>query len=360
MIATRLAALRTALLETSADGLLVMSPLNRRYLSGFTGSAGALVVGPERQAIIADFRYWELVARQAPAWELVKVQRALHVPGVVARVAKDFGIARLGFESDHVSVSTWQTLEREAAGIVYEPVAGLVERLRAIKDEGELAAIRRAAAITDAVYAGLRSWVRPGLSERAVAWGIERRLRESGADGLAFPVIVGSGPNGAMPHGRPTDRELQRSEPIIVDFGAQVDGYMSDLTRTFCLGPAPERLRDLHALVVEAQRAALGSLRAGVAGRAVDSAARDVIAAKGYGEQFGHSLGHSLGLAEHEDPGLSQQNDEPLPAGVVETVEPGVYIPGWGGVRHEDLVIVRDDGVELLSHADAAVEWSAS
>lgn len=360
MTDTRLAALRQALHDLHVDGLLVMSPLNRRYLCGFTGSAGALVVGGRRHAIVADFRYWEMIERQVPEWELVKVQRALHVPGAVARVAKELGIARLGFEGEHVSVATWEALVAESDGVAYECVSGVVERMRTIKDADELSSIRRAAEITDSVYANMRAWVRPGLTEREVAWGIERRLREGGADGLAFPVIVGSGPNGAMPHGRPTDRALETGEPVIVDFGANVNGYLSDLTRTFCLGTAPDRLRELHALVVRAQHAALECLRAGVSGKAVDSAARDVIAAGGYGDQFGHSLGHSLGLAEHEEPGLSPQNDLPLPAGVIETVEPGIYIPGWGGVRHEDLVLVREGGPELLSRADLALEWSTS
>ncbi len=355
----RLDAVRRALDSANVQGYLVASLANRRYLSGFTGSTGTLLVTAERQCLLADFRYWGLVVEQAPSWELVKVQRALHVPLAIADLVRQTGITSLGFESNQVSIDTLKTwLEACQDLCEFVPLAGLVESVRAVKDDQELATLRRAFAITDAAYAGLTTWLQEGMTEREVAWRLERDMRERGAEGMSFPVIVASGPNAAMPHARPTDRTIQRSETVIVDMGARVDGYCADLTRTFCLAPIPDRVRHVYNVVLQAQQAAIDGLRAGVTGKAVDSLARDHIAEFGFGDAFGHSLGHAVGLDEHEIPQLSQQNEQPLPAGVVETVEPGIYLPGWGGVRIEDVAIVGDGPPELLTKADRSLDWS--
>jgi Xaa-Pro aminopeptidase len=230
------------------------------------------------------------------------------------------------------------------------PLNETVEPLRAVKSAEELQLIRRAAAITDSVAAQIPALIRPGMTERELSWELEKRLRESGANGTAFPIIVASGPNAALPHHASGDRMLQRGDALIVDMGAAVSGYMSDLTRSFFLGETPDaQYAAVYDAVQEAQRRALAGMRAGMTGRAVDALARDRLVEAGYGDHFGHGLGHSLGLEIHEQPRLSRLNEKPLPAGVVLTVEPGVYLPGWGGVRLEDLVLLTEAGVEVLS-----------
>jgi len=357
----RVERLRATLADAQLPGLIISSSGNRRYLSGFTGSDGALLLTMDRQWLIADFRYWEQAADQAPAWELVKVQRALHIPASIVQLARSSGVTSLGFESEHTTVATLGRWEAASAGAVrFVPVGGMIEPLRARKDQHELAAIRRAVDITDEAYAAMRSWICAGMTERDVAWRLERYLREHGADGLAFDIIVASGPNAALPHHRPSDRAIAASEPVVVDMGAWVDGYCGDLTRTFCLPPVPDRLRRVHSIVLEALRTVERRIHAGMTGKIADALARDVIAEFGFQEEFGHSLGHSLGLDIHEWPPISPQSEEALPPGVVETIEPGIYLPGWGGVRIEDVVIVGEHGAEVLTRADKSLDWSGT
>ena len=357
--ARRVAALRVAMEQRGTRALLITNGANRRYLSGFRGSAGLLLVTSDKQYVIADFRYWESVAEQAPDWELVKIQRSIDIPSAIARLVTDVGLTHLGFESDDVTVATLNRW-RDASGktITYEPCEGIVERLRAVKDDDELATIRRALAITDDAYARLRTWLKPGMTERSVAWELEKYMREHGAEGLAFPIIVASGPNAAMPHAVTTDRPIQASETVIIDMGARVDGYCADLTRTFCLPPIPQEVRRIYEIVLAAHEEVERRMRAGMTGKEGDALARDIITEYGYGDAFGHSTGHSLGYDIHEWPSLSRQHDEPLDAGVIETVEPGIYLPGWGGVRIEDVIVVRDGPPDILTRADKSLDWS--
>jgi Xaa-Pro aminopeptidase len=257
----------------------------------------------------------------------------------------------VGFESTHVTVDQHQQWAEAAEGFELVPTKGMVEQLRAIKDEGELALIRRAVELSDAAFAHIVQWLRPGVTEKAVAWELEVFMRTHGADDIAFDLIVGFGPNGAMAHAEPSDRPIQEGEPIVLDLGARVDGYCSDLTRTLCLGEPDEMLRRIHATVLEAQEAAEHAMRAGLKGRTVDAIARDLIEAAGYGKHFGHGLGHGVGLAIHESPRAGKTSEDVLQAGMVITVEPGIYIEGWGGVRIEDLVVVREQGIEALTTA---------
>ncbi len=347
----RLERLRALLRERELDALLVTQPENRRYLTGFTGSAGTVVVSPERALLLVDFRYVEQAARQSPGLEVVPAKNRSEED--LPPLLKQIGGRRWGFESAHVTVAQYEKLRPlfAEAGIDLEGVENLVESLRAVKEPGELALLREAVRITDEAFVHFLEWVRPGVTEREAAWELEKTMRENGAEALAFPIIVASGPNGAMPHHRAGDRPLQRGEPIVIDMGAVYEGYQADMTRTICLGEADGRFWEIYRLVRAAQERAEGGIRAGMPSCEADGLAREMIAAAGYGEQFGHGLGHSIGLATHEMPQLSPRSQDPLPAGCTVTVEPGVYIPGWGGVRIEDVVVVHEDGTEVLTRS---------
>lgn len=345
----RLAALRAALAASRPplDALLVTGAANRRYLSGFTGSAGLLVVTPAEALLLTDFRYAEQAGAEAPGWTVVETgQEPL---ADLRRCLVDLGVRRVGFEAEHVSVAQRERWQEAVPAVEWVPTAGLVERLRQVKDADEQAAIRRAAAVAAAAFEAVLPLVRPGVRERDLALELEYHLRRQGAEAVAFEVIVASGPRAALPHARPGDRRLEPGDAVIFDFGAVVDGYCSDCTRTVAVGRAGETLRHVHALVREAQRAALEAVRAGVEARTVDAAARSRIEAAGYGERFGHATGHGVGLEVHEAPRLGRGSQDVLAAGMVVTVEPGVYLPGQLGVRIEDLVVVGEDGGEVLT-----------
>lgn len=345
----RLRLFQEKLSEQGLDAFLVSQPENRRYLSGFTGSAGFLVITPDQALLLVDFRYVEQAGGQAPDFEVVQFKGQLEeeLPGLIERL----GGERWGFESAHVTVAQHEKYEPAfaEAGVALEGTEDMVEALRASKDEEEIARLREAVRITDEAFAHVVDWVHSGVTEKETAWEIEKYMREHGAEGLAFPTIVASGPNGALPHARPGERPLQPGEPIVIDMGAIYQGYCADMTRTICLGEPDERFWEIYTLVQEAQERAEDGIRAGISGVEADGLARQVIEEAGYGEQFGHGLGHGVGLAVHEGPRLSRLAEGNLPAGAAVTVEPGVYIPGWGGVRIEDLVLVRADGVEVLT-----------
>jgi Xaa-Pro aminopeptidase len=227
----------------------------------------------------------------------------------------------------------------------------VVEELRVAKDAGELGALERAIAITDNAFAAVRSLLRPAMRECEVAWELEKAMREHGAEAIAFPIIVGAGPNGALPHAHPGEAQLGIGRPIVMDFGARVDGYHADMTRTVVLGEAGEQFAKVYRIVLEAQQAAAAYIRAGMAGREADAFARDRIVTGGFGDYFGHGLGHGVGLAIHEGPWLRVDDEQALPAAAVFSIEPGIYLPGWGGVRIEDLVVLGGDGARTLTHA---------
>ncbi len=345
----RLTQLRHKFAEQELDAIVITQPENRRYLSGFTGSDGALIISAEAAYLATDFRYYEQAQRQAPDFTLAKIEDKF--PPRLAELVVEMGAQRVGFESTHVTMDQHQRWAEVAEGFELVPTKGIVEELRAIKDERELGLIRRAVELSDAAFAHILQWLRPGVTEKEVAWEIEVFMRTHGADGLAFDLIIGSGPNGAMCHAEPGDRQIREGEPIVLDLGARVDGYCSDLTRTICLGEPDEMLRRIHAIVLEAQEAAEHAMRAGLKGRTVDAIARDLIEAAGHGEHFGHGLGHGVGLAIHERPRAGKTSEDALQAEMVVTVEPGIYIEGWGGVRIEDLVVVREQGIEILTTA---------
>lgn len=360
IIAQRLAGLRESLVSRQLDALLVSGPDNRRYLSGFTAreelvheSCGSLLITREAALLFTDFRYQEWAAAEACECEVLIYKAGLGV--ILAEQAAVHGLRRLGFESAYLTWGQHQRLTRAAveAGLPLEwvPVEGLVEGLREVKAPEEVEAMHRALALTEAVFQEVAALLRPGLSEGQVAWEIERRLREESAEVLAFPPIVAAGANAARPHHQPGDYRLQAGDPVIIDMGARVSGYCADLTRTVILGEPPERFREVYTLVRRAQVRAEGGLRAGMESLEADALAREVIAQGGYGEAFGHSLGHGVGLAVHEAPSLSplKEKSTVLQDMSVVTVEPGIYLSGWGGVRLEDMALIRADGAEVLN-----------
>jgi Xaa-Pro aminopeptidase len=345
----RLEKLRNILVEHALDAILITGADSRRYLSGFTGSAGHLLISPGRALLATDFRYYEQVGREAGAFELARVTTTM--AALLPELLAGEGIRRLGFESEHMTVAELQTLGEAAGDVEWVPLKETVAALRAIKDEAEVELLRRSAALNDAAYAHLTRTVRPGMTEREAAWEIESYMRTHGASKVAFDLIVAAGPNGALPHARPGERVIEAGQPVVVDMGCVLDGYCSDMTRTFCLGEPSAHYLEVWQIVLRAQEAALRVIRAGLSGVAADASARDVIDAAGYGDQFGHGLGHGVGLAVHEKPRAGRLSEDVLQAGMSLTVEPGIYLPGQFGVRIEDLVIVREDGVENLTNS---------
>jgi Xaa-Pro aminopeptidase len=357
----RVERLRKTLRDQGLDVLLVTNPENRRYLSGFTGhdsgadSAGALIVSAEGVVLITDGRTLEQAKQECPGVTLVK--REGEFAPVAAEVLLESGASKVGFEATHLTVAIRDDLEaalREKGGagtsVTLVPTRKIVEVQRVVKDADELAAIEHAVAITDETFTHLCGYLRPGLTEKEIAREIERFMVERGADGLAFDSIVASGPNAALPHATPTDRQIQLGEPITIDMGARYHGYCSDFTRTVCLGePGPEA-QAIYDAVLRAQQACEAEVGPGMTGKAADAAAREVLEASGYGEQFLHGTGHGLGLEIHENPRLSKfATDQTLEPGMVITIEPGVYVAGWGGVRIEDTAVVTENGIRVLT-----------
>jgi Xaa-Pro aminopeptidase len=343
--ATRLA---DTLPEMGADLLLVTSLVNVRYLTGFTGSSALALVGPDTRAFVTDFRYLEQSAAEVDdAFDRTIAPQELldTLPELLGS-----GEVRLAIEDAHMSVRTRERLGELLAGRA-ELVAGgdAVELLRVVKDTDEIRRIAEAAKIADAALRQVMEQGLVGHTERSVAITLERAMEDLGASRPSFDTIVAAGPHGALPHARPRDVEIGRDELVVIDWGAELDGYCSDCTRTLATGSLPDATLEVYDLVRQAQLAGLDAIRAGAGGRDVDSAARDIIAEAGHSEHFGHGLGHGVGLEVHEAPRLSQRSDATLGAGNVVTVEPGVYLPGQFGVRIEDLAVVTDTGCTILT-----------
>ncbi len=348
----RLTEVRRLLEEKNLQALLVMQAENRRYLSGFTGSAGVLLITPTHAVLSTDFRYWEQSAQQAPDFKVHSAKGSIkdYLPGLIAEAGHP---ARIGFENNTVTVAQYQEMQKATPQVEWSGVNGLIENVRAVKDAGELALTQKTIDLAEEGLRHLLSILGPGMIEKQAAWELEKYLRSHGADALSFDTIVASGPNAALPHHHPGERVIQAGEPITIDWGAEIDGYRSDLTRTIVLGSPDAKFREIYGIVLKAQMNALAHIEAGQTGKEADAFARDVIVAAGYGDNFGHGLGHGVGLAVHEQPRASYTvEEERLPANSILTVEPGIYLPGWGGVRIEDMILVKDGGNELLSHLE--------
>jgi Xaa-Pro aminopeptidase len=347
--AGRLARLSDALAAQKVDALLVTDLVNVRYLTGYTGSNGAVVARPDGAVFLTDFRYLE---RVAPLRAYIEVQQATqdlirHVGSRWAELAP--GASRVGFEAEHLTVAALGLLSEAAGAVELVPLTGVVEHLRVVKDDDEVAAIRRSAAVLEAIYERIAGEGFAGRREVDVAWRVHELLHEMGAAGVSFDPIVASGDAGALPHAEPRDRAIERGDLVTLDIGGVLDGYCSDCTRTFATGPVADDLAEAYDLVLRAQLAALEAVRPGVTGVDADAAARDVIEAAGHGGHFQHGTGHGVGLQIHEAPRLSPTSTATLEQGMIVTVEPGVYLPGRGGVRIEDLVVVTADGCERLT-----------
>jgi len=342
----RIDALRSRFSAWEIDALLVTSPTNRLWLSGFAGSAGSLLITGSHAILSTDSRYWEQAALQAPDFELFQDGRR---PADLESFIQRAGSARIGVEANHMTLADGETLFA-LKGPSWKLLADAVEPLRAIKDPGELEKMQAAASITDSAMAQVPALVQTGISESELAWALEKHMREAGAEKLAFETIVAFGPHSARPHHRPGDRRLSPNEIVLVDMGAARYGYCSDMTRTFFFGTPDERFQTIFGAVLAAEQAAIEQLRPGYDSQAGHALAADVIAATGYGEYFGHGLGHGVGLDIHEAPFLSPTRTAvTLERGMTITIEPGIYLPGWGGVRIEDLGVLEHDGLRCIS-----------
>jgi Xaa-Pro aminopeptidase len=351
--AERLAA---AARERELDLLLVSELVSLRWLTGFTGSNGAALVdvagAPERPGIfLTDFRYVTQVQSQVDAaWDRRQVAQELLGPGIAEQLEPGEAPIRLGFDDRHLTVAQFERLRaavEDRAELV--PAGGLAEALREVKDDGEASRIREAAHLADHALTEVLGRGLAGRTEAEVALDLEVAMRRHGAEALSFPPIVASGAHGALPHAEPRASVIEPGVLVTIDWGARLEGYCSDCTRTFAVGEVGDEERAVYDLVLRAQEAALGAVRPGPTGREVDAVAREIIADAGHGEHFGHGLGHGVGLEVHEGPRLSKTGEAPLTAGMVVTVEPGVYLPGRCGVRIEDLVLVTEDGAEVLN-----------
>jgi Xaa-Pro aminopeptidase len=353
----RRAKLRAALAAQNLDAFLVTHPHNRRYLSGFTGedmppldTAGVLLVTPREAILLTDTRF-NIQAADEFADGTVRVRGPRLIESLAEQI-RVLPVRRLGFEAQHLLYSHYEDLRKALPDVELVPTRGLIDKQRTVKDDAELALLRHAVAISDQAFDEISAQIRPGMTEKQVAHLIEARMIELGAEGPAFSTIVASGPNAAMPHAVPGERAIQAGEPIVIDMGARYHGYNSDMTRTIILGEPDAQFKEIYNIVLRAHLDSEMAARSGVSGVAVDAAARDVIQAAGYGDKFGHGTGHGIGLEVHEGPrAAASSTDEALDANVVISIEPGIYLPGWGGVRIEDLVLLGPDGAEVLTQA---------
>jgi len=353
----RLTRIKKTLRNRKLDALLVTHPQNRRYLSGFKAgdmiineSSGALLIPRRgRPLLMTDFRYQLEAETEALGFDVLIYQRGLL--DILKKILAGRGIKRLAFESHyflHQSAGKLESLTRKLE-IELTPTIGLVEKLRLCKSPLEIEKIRTAVLLNEQVFQQVFGELKPGVTERQVAIRIETLMREMGAEGPSFETIVAGGPNGAKPHAVPSKRPLQKGEPIVIDMGLIIDGYCSDMTRSVVLGEMDAKTKEIFRLVRKAQQAGIAAIHEGVTGAEVDRTAREIISEAGYGKNFGHGLGHGVGLAVHEGPGLSRRYKRKLKAGMVVTVEPGIYLPDWGGVRLENMVAVTELGSEVLN-----------
>ena len=357
----RLSSLREQICQLNIDTMLVQTEENRRYLSGFTGedgnfdeSAGALLITAKEMILATDSRYEIQARREVPGCEVFCYKQGLSesLPELLMRL----NTRRLGFEASRLSFNQHkkisETLKTKAITVELVETEHLLELLRAVKDETEVKNITLALDLAESVFRQVVSDLKPGLAEKDIAWDIEKGMREAGAENISFPVIVASGPNSALPHAVPGDRCIREGEPILIDWGAKFNGYCSDITRTFVMGKPDETFKKIFETVSEAQRRAIDAVKPGVSTKTIDAIARQYIEEQGFQGKFGHSLGHGVGLAIHEYPRLSQFYDKPLKPGMVTTMEPGIYIPEWGGIRLENMIVVRENGADVLNKLD--------
>ena len=350
----RIRKLRSILHAEKLDALLVSDPLHIRYLTGFSGDTGWTLVGPEQTFLITDFRYEEQARIEAPNSDLLIAKNGF-VEKMAELAPKDTG-HRIGFEEVHLPYQAYKKLGEHLSHAQWIAQDDLVERLSIIKDAREIAHIREAVRIGDRVFEQVVPLLKPGVTERDIAAEIDYAIRKQSVEGPSFEAIVASGPRASMPHATVSDRAFQSGDLVILDFGAVFRGYASDMTRTLVIGAPTVQQRAVYQIVLRAQESAIAAAKAGLPCAELDRIARTIIKDACYGPQFGHSLGHGVGLGVHEQPRISSKSDQLLKPGMVITIEPGIYIPGWGGIRIEDLVVIQPDGCENLTTAPKQLE----
>ncbi|MFJ7725390.1 M24 family metallopeptidase [Neobacillus sp. NPDC097160] len=340
--------LRSNFSQHGIDGILITSPFNRRYISNFTGSAGVVLISADKAQFITDFRYIEQATKQCEGFEIIKFSGS--IPEEAARLAKKLGIQKLGFEEDHLTYSSFKVYEKEIEAELV-PTSGIIEKLRLIKTDAEINILKVAADIADAAFKHILDFIHPGKTELEVSNELEFFMRRAGATSSSFDTIVASGHRSALPHGVASDKVIETGDLVTLDYGAYYNGYVSDITRTVAVGEPNTKLKEIYSIVLEAQLRGMAGIKPGVTGKEADALTRNYISEKGYGEYFGHSTGHGIGLEVHEGPGLSMKSDIILEPGMVVTCEPGIYIPGLGGVRIEDDILITKDHNEALTHS---------
>lgn len=350
----RLSKVRQELLKKGLDAMIISQPENRRYLSGFTGSAGYLFITKNKAVLATDFRYIQQAKEESPDFEIFRMIGDINQ--WLPEILLNLDIKKMGFESRHITFASYQqfadVIKKTGKNIDFISIDTLVEHLRAVKDDLEIAYISRAANLADNAFNYFLSIIHPGMTEKEAAWRIERFLRENDSESIPFEIIMASGSHSALPHAQPSDRKFLSDEPIMFDFGAKVAGYCSDLTRTVCLSRRRnKRFSEIYSIVLEAQTAAINNIRANMDLKEADNIGRTIIQHHGYGDFFGHSLGHGIGLATHENPVLGPNSSGNLTDNMIFTIEPGIYLNDWGGVRIEDTVILKNGKVEVLSKA---------
>lgn len=350
---SRLKLIQAELKTQGLDGIFITRGVNIRYLTNYAGDDAYLLIPAEGTAVfITDFRYIEQAERECGENLLIlstsgALNTAYHI---LAAKCQNYRLKKVAFEEEYQTYLTYRNMKELACGTEFIPQKGMVEQLRRRKDEHELNCLRKAAALADEAFTACLPHLKPGISEKQAEALLTYELTSRGSEGTAFPIIVASGSNGSLPHAIPSQKPLAKGEFITFDFGGVVEGYRSDITRTIALGKVDKKQKSIYELVLKAQKSAASSLKAGMTCKDADKIARDIITEQGYGQYFGHSLGHSIGLDIHEKPNLSPETCDILEAGNTITVEPGIYIPKWGGVRIEDSLIIKEDGSEIITH----------
>ena len=337
--------LREVMNEKGLEAVVILSPYNRRYLSGFTGTSGSLLITQDKSLLITDFRYIQQANDQAQDFEVINQEGPML--SKINDLIKEGQYKNVGVETHLITYNEYQALNTDAVEL--SSIEGVIETIRMVKDEFEIKLIQKAADIVDETYEHILKWVKPGMTENEVNNEMEMFMRSKGATCSSFDTIVASGHRGALPHGVASNKVIEEGDMITLDFGALYEGYVSDVTRTFAIGEPKEEMKKIYNIVLEAQLSALEQIKPGMTGKEADTIARDVIKSYGYGEQFGHSLGHGIGLEVHEGPALSQKSDIVLEENMCITLEPGIYVDGLGGVRIEDDVLVTKNGLQRFT-----------
>ena len=349
----RLRKLRTSITEKGLDALLLSQPENLLYLSGFTGSSGWLIISGQNAILATDFRYVEQAKGESPDFEIIQTKQELRdwLPGLVS----DLGWHKLGFEANCISYDSYhklsEAIKTKQVNLELVPTTDIVEQLRSIKEPEELGFITKAVELVDAAFEQARAIIRPGITEKEAAWEIEKILRQEGSEGIPFEIIVASGSNSALPHARPAEKIICSGEPVLIDMGARINGYCSDFSRTLFLGETDKSLQEIYNIVLKAQATAVERIESGMDASQADRLARSVVEQAGYGDAFGHGLGHGVGLAVHEFPTLGPRSSDSLADGMVFTIEPGIYLAGKGGIRIEDMVVLKNGKAKVLTKA---------